>query len=462
MKTAQKVRVCVMSPYFLYLPASYAIATRCFGLLNAEEYELEEKQAWPHAMQSDDGVLQILSSGAREYENVWFALCDPTLLLKSEAAASFRSLRVIATIVSSSAFWAVNHNSRKCELLSELAQFEKIIAYRAGTTSHAIAKKILKHKATTDPATEIIEVDAGNEQMKFTESGEGTLMISPSVDDIEWLLRSDRNYHVMLEIGKTPEFSNLITTALLVRQEVIQDHPKLVQTLLTGIQLALNSIHEQHLDTLAFAKKSTLYGEYAEHALKRAIESNVIPHSIEVHKDAWFRAARNYYSSELEDVDDSELERKMQKAVEIYKCCIEPVIKLNKDARKEAKRVAQLSQEKRIIPTWLVVTNIVFIVLVVCGILSLVFGFTTEAIILAIAIFVGYISQHIVLQNKLGIGFISLSTFSHWISITLFSVGVDLLVRSLLLGIAPIMVGATFWLGTFRPKLEELAKSNSK
>jgi hypothetical protein len=459
MKTdIQEVQVCTMNPYFLYLPVSYAISNRCFGRLE-EGYNLVEKQAWPPVMKSDAGVLEILNSDDPEYSNVWFALCDPVELLKPENNLNFRGIRILAPVVCSWAFWAVNHKSKMCEFLSELAHFDNIIAYKTGTTSNRIAKTILSYKQNADPANFIIEVDSGNERRSFTNSKEGTIMISPEIDAIELLLNKHPKYKIVSKIGKMPEYSNTLTTVLLAREDIVCKHPKLVHSFLVGIQMALNAIHERDQALLEYARHSARDGESAASALDAATESNVIPMTIRVNSDSWFRAAEKYFQYSTPDLKSDQLEEKKRFASEVFKACAEPIDSIREIAIRESQEAARFAlkpdERKR---KWIAAGYIFFGSLLGVGLAALCFyGHGKEAAIAITTIASGWL-----LQQFVTIKLLSFHGICHWVAIvilgfSLMSMNGGYFDRGINIGL--LIAGLTFWLAIFSPRYEKSGKA---
>ena len=293
------VKILMMGRHFLYLPVYLAqFASPEFKKLPffgkvPSKYSVRATLPMRERDKSDAAVFKALMDAQLGASDIMFAVCDPTVLLENPD----KNARMAASLISSSAFWAVNHSRQNVKLLSDLAVFNQIICYGDKTTSNLIARRIVKgdtHK--------LLVVNSTDEIAKFESCGEGTLAISPELLKIANLIYGplgpeEKRAEIVLELCTTKEFSNVLTTALFTRSEVVEKHPELVTGVLTALQSALLAIHAGHPMVAACVRSNYEDAFRVEEALTIASNGNIFPETIQLRRDRWQRACEFYYIS---------------------------------------------------------------------------------------------------------------------------------------------------------------------
>jgi hypothetical protein len=322
------VRILVMDRHFLYLPLYIAqfdnskIGKRPFFGRVPSQYSIEVKPPSSGKSRSDGAVFDALMDARLGKSDIMFAACDPTVLL----ARPDKNALMAASLISTSAFWAVNHNARDVRLVSDLASFDRIICYGEKTTSNLIARRIVKKDTG-----KLRVVDSTDEIRALVEFGEGTMAISPELLKIANLVYGEsqegqpregqKRYEIVLELSTSKEFSNVLTTALFTRAEVVEQHPELVSGVLAALQSALIAIHSGHPMVAECAKYNYTDAYCVDEALDLARRSNVFPETIQVRRDRWQRACEFYHISNAiaEGRDKSTLTKaEERRAEELY------------------------------------------------------------------------------------------------------------------------------------------------
>ncbi len=312
------VRVLVMGRHFLYLPLYIAQADIAevgkapyFGMV-PERYAIEIKPPERKEDRTDAGVFDALMDARLGSSDIMFAACDPNVLLARPADDA----RMIASLVSSSAFWAVNHEDRAIQLVSDLNQFDRIICYGEKTTSNLIARRIARGR--TD---KLIKVEPLDEIGELEKEGPGALAISPELLTIAGLphaplKRGERRLKMVLNLCTCKEFSNVLTTALFTRAEVVDRHPELVSGLLAALQCSLVAIHSGNPKVVECVKHIYRDAYHREEALRMARESNVFPETIQVRPDRWQRACEFSYISHA--IAENRQKKELNKTEALY------------------------------------------------------------------------------------------------------------------------------------------------
>jgi hypothetical protein len=297
------VKILLMERHFLYLPlylAAFDFPEKnklpFYGKVPSQ-YNVELKVLPSRNGNSDAAIFEALMDArldsAYRQNDYMFCVCDPTVLI----AKPDKNALMAASLISSSAFWAINHKRDNIRLVSDLSTFDKIICYGEKTTSNLIAQRIVK--GSTD---KLQEVRPRDEVSILNELGEGELVITPEVLEVANLLHAElgpgqKRCEIVLELSTTKEFSNVLTTAFFTRSEVLEKHPQLVSGLLTALQLALNAIQGAHEIVANCVKHNFRDVEFLENALEITRRSYVFPETIEIRKDRWQRACEFYYIS---------------------------------------------------------------------------------------------------------------------------------------------------------------------
>lgn len=298
-KTEIKVEILVMDRHFLYLPLYLAQFDQpkidklpFFGMI-PPEYSVEVVIPQREINRTDAAVFDILMNDQSTSNDIMFAVCDPTVLL----ARQDKNALMAASIVSSSAFWAVNHDAKDVKLFSDLSSFERILCYGDKTTSNLIARRIARRDTN-----KLTVVQPTSEILALEQFGERTLAISPELLKIANLIYGplkpgEKRAQIVLELCTTKEFSNVLTTALFTRVDVIERHPKLVSGLLAALQRSLLAIHAGDPMVVECAKNNYSDAYHLTEALDIARNGNVFPETIHVRRDRWQRACEFYHSS---------------------------------------------------------------------------------------------------------------------------------------------------------------------
>ena len=295
------VEIRVMGRYFLYLPLYLAQFDKpesgkhsFYNEIPSQYSVMVKLPTSPLGTARNDGaVFKELMNSNLGNSDIMFAACDPAALL----AKPHKKALLAASLVSSSAFWAVNHDSARVRLLSDLSSFDRIICYGENSTSNLIARRIVKRNV--DKLCEVIP----DQELDCLESwGEGTVAITPELLKVANLVYGpqkdgEKPYEIVFELSTNKEFSNVLTTALFTRVEVVEHHPELVSGLLAAIQKALRDIQNEH-PIVKECVQSTFRDTFClNQAMAIASRSNVFPETIEVRRDGWQRAAEFYHIS---------------------------------------------------------------------------------------------------------------------------------------------------------------------
>lgn len=323
MQPPRRVKIIEMAHHFLYLPVHYAHHAKFFGCV-PDRYELSVEST---PSKTDRGAYRQLMSGAKSGDDyIGFAVADPAELLHDQDTQLSPPV-VLAGLITNSSFWAVDRRTHKIRFLRDLASFDKIIAFAEGTTSNGIAHRIYRD-ANKRPS--VRSVEPGKELTLLTSSPKGTMALTPDLLGIDKLLSDQADiYHVDLALGTTPEYNNVLVTALLSRADVVQEHPELVRGLLTAIQRAMLLVRFADPRVVKFAIDS--YGESEGRiagALRRAADAQVFPASIEVSQAHWLNAARAAADAAGRPYDDAEHDR----VGHLFRSAVEPYQVYAKDA----------------------------------------------------------------------------------------------------------------------------------
>lgn len=294
------VKILVMDRHFLYLPLYLAQFDHpdsgkipWFGEVPSK-YSIEITVPTRDTDRTDKAVFDALVDSRLASSDIMFAACDPNVLL----ARQDKNAMIAASLVASFAFWAVNHDPGDIRLVSELSSFDKILCYKPGTTSNMIARWIAK--LDTD------KLEVVNSRQEITEMenrGGRSLAISPEVLQIANSIygpldRNGKRTQIVLDLCNTKEFSNVLTTVLFTRSEVVEKYPDLVSGILTALQRALLAIHAEHPMVGECVRRAYRDAHRLDEALEIAKRGNVFPETIHVRHDRWQRACEFYYISQ--------------------------------------------------------------------------------------------------------------------------------------------------------------------
>jgi ABC-type nitrate/sulfonate/bicarbonate transport system substrate-binding protein len=315
-----KLKIVVFeSPIFLYLPLHYARQKNWFNFL-PPGYDIDITSS---VGKTDKSCFDMLMSEKSTYANIAFALADPTAILDHAPFGGQRRPAVIASMITNTAFWAVNHGALRSRDAFDLAKFEKIITFGPGTTSYGIASGILR-KSTRDVSSTIYHVDPKQELTTLLRETKGTVCLSPDILGIGEVLENNDGFEIELALGITPEFDNVLETALITRTDVLNEHGALVDALLKALQYALVMVRIQEPDVVQYAN-DYFRGKGEERvrsALNRAREANVYPTNIEVREASWMKAAEVAAHADAETFTP----KKRQEARDVFDSTIAPYI----------------------------------------------------------------------------------------------------------------------------------------
>jgi hypothetical protein len=288
----RRVHILQMGKHFLYLPLYFARQNQFFGYLPEDVHvEIDTCEAGTDAAT----YAQMMDETAASRDFV-MAVTDPIQVFQTPLNAR-RKPAVLATLVTNGAFWAVNHGTRTINGLRDLGAFERVIAFRPGTSSYNIAARIARESGTTTPLDQFIEVVApGKELLLLTDAkkGRGAVALSPDLLTIEDMTHSQRA-SVELALGGTPEYNDVLVTALVSYQEYVKDNKAVVEAIVKGLQKALLMTRLKHPDVIKFAGDYFTFGEHVSGAVTKALQAEVFPLSVSVAQAHWMHAAKAYF-----------------------------------------------------------------------------------------------------------------------------------------------------------------------
>ncbi len=328
---AKAVHVSQMGKHFLYLPFYFALENDFFGHIPSEyrEYRIEND----FRPSTDVQAYDFMMSSRPENENVLFALTDPIQVLRTPKDASDPPVILVSLIINA-AFWAVNHGSVKVKFLRDLASFDKLISFAKGTTSYGIASRIYLEGAKSQKKTDfIVPVERGQELTKLVEfDGNGTAVaLSPDLLKIEHTLKNHRDCHLELALGRTPEYSSVMVTALLTKRSVVTEHRKLISGMLSGLRQALIDVQNEESTVIKFAGGYfTGARRVVSQAIRSANDAQVYPSDITISEPHWMNAVRAHTEANARTWGV----RARNEALAYYNLCVKPFGDLLVEARR--------------------------------------------------------------------------------------------------------------------------------
>lgn len=293
-----------MDKHFLYLPLYYARDRNWFGLIPEKRYGLSIYEM--AGRRSDKGAVKALLDPSSENEHVHFAICDPAAAIGSRGATQAQRPVVLGSLITNASFWAIDTESITVNSLGDLAKYDRIISFPQGSTSFAIARQACCSAGLGDPAIKQkikpvrpgLELTALMQAVRLNRSSEQkAVALSPNLFGIDRLLYDHTMYSIDLELGTTTEYSNVLVTALLSRQDVVDDHPELVSGLLKALQVALIHIqggdHPSYTNDAIVEYGSQTFGDdqvRVRSALERAMNGYVFPPTVIISPAQWRRS----------------------------------------------------------------------------------------------------------------------------------------------------------------------------
>jgi len=354
-KDQKKMEIVIMDNHFLYLPLFYAQSKDFFGHV-PEGYSIEIITSPAH---TDVAAYKMLmDTSSRKNTSVNFAIADPTTVL-SHPATYDATPAILAAMISNTAFWAVDRNSHTVIKPQDLATFQNIIAFQPGTTSYSIAQRIFKD-ANKSPS--IIQVNP-NQELIALQKSTNTVALSPDILSIDKLIHEEEKFHIDLELATTQEFQNVFMTALISRQDVVDQHRSMIVGLLKALQLSLLLVRAQAPDLLKFAEQRfPLAKDRVESALNRASKAHVFPLSIEVSLVTWMNAAKLYYESIPAGFDHPNQEN----ARLVFKHAVQPYLALSREAVSDL--YSRFTEPAKTEPLWPKVLRLSLVVVLCLGV----------------------------------------------------------------------------------------------
>jgi hypothetical protein len=313
-----------MGQHFLYLPTFYAVHEKFFGYLPAG-VELEKH---PAPRRSDDSVFDMLMDiHAAQHLQVLFAICDPAVLLKPRRTLGPTPV-LLGGLVTNLAFWAIDTGRQATRSFADLGDFDKIISFPNGSTSHGIASRVARSSRSN---IKIVEVQPGDELSRLEEvAGEekSTVALTPDVLGWQALLSRRREFNVEIELAKTPEYFGVLATGLFTRSDVLHDNRDVCIGVARGVQEALVRLHLRDPKVIAYAAEAhDTTEERARRAIETAIDSHVFPFSLEITQAHWMRTAECAFASAGLDFDQS----KRDEAQAVFRQSLEPFIPIARE-----------------------------------------------------------------------------------------------------------------------------------
>lgn len=318
----KRVRIATPGEHFLYLPLYYAVeGSNGFGLL-PPQYTLVLESCNPTSGKpySDDLCYEMLVNTRKaDWHDVLFSLCDPVSILAQGGRYPDARPVVLGAVVTNTAFWAVDRRVKKpIRILSDLTVFDRILCFEPGTTSYRIAERI---RQSSRKEVELVVVEMGKEVLGLPGRPQGTVALSPDIMKIGDLLASKQEFEIAFHLSRTQEYSNILVTALISRQDVVKEHRELTDALLAALQRALLLVRYEDERVVAFASGKFIRDKSViERSLRDANESHVIPPSLEVTLPQWQSTVRMY----AEATGKAYTKAKRREAVDTYREYVEP------------------------------------------------------------------------------------------------------------------------------------------
>lgn len=397
-KDARKVKIVVMDYHFLYLPLFYAQHKAFFGYI-PENYQIEITRSAEH---TDVATFEMLmDTSSAKNARVDFAVADPSAILSRPTFAD-PAPAILAALISNTAFWAVDRKSHTIITPQDLATFQNIIAFHPGTTSYAIAQRIFK-SANKTPSIKSVHPQ---QELVALQDSKNTVALSPDILGIDALIFEKHQYNIDLALGTTQEFQNVFMTALLSRQDVVEEHRDLVVGLIKALQWSLMLVKAQAPDLLAYAE--TRFGEPQErikNALHLAAKSQVFPLTVEVSSVTWMNAAQIYYDSTPAGYGLDQ----QKNARHLFQHVVQPYLALSRSAVNEL--YSQFSAPSKTESLWLRALRLSLVVLLCLGAGLILQQWSDWK---AVVVFVVCTLLAIVLEMWLKLRRASLTWYSHW------------------------------------------------
>ncbi len=334
MKTLQILQ---QERHFLYLPLYYAHHMDYFGYIPAAKIEIVNSSE--HV---DEAVYnRLMSPHIHRNDKVAFAVVDPAYALRNPQVGHLTSA-ILGGLITNAAFWAVDRSHRRLTHLEELSSYDKIISFKPGSTSYGIAKRIFGNRTNGDE--NIIKVDPGRELIALTQNPPGTIALSPDILEITYLTVNPV-YSVEMTLGTTPDYSNVLVTAIVSRKDIIENYREVAFGLIKALQHSLIHIKLGLASVEIFAHEYFLKeSEVVRTALNAAAAAQVYPSDLGITETNWLQAARAAAYTDGASFD-AEAERR---ARECYNMIVTPYEEIPRRAWQEV--LTNWSPEPAVIP----------------------------------------------------------------------------------------------------------------
>jgi hypothetical protein len=331
-----------MEKHFLYLPIYFAESREFFGFLPPGTKVVIDSCD----KHTDSATYDQLMDESPRYRDLAMAITDPIQVFRTPLQ-SRRKPAVLATLVTNAAFWAVNHGTYQINGFRDLGIFDRVIAYAPGTTSHNIAKRIGRDSGNAKQSIEV--VDPGNELLLLSDKVKGANAVALSPDLLFIEVMKGNGASIELALGKTPEYNDVLVTALLTTNEFVAANPEVVQGIVNGIQRALLMTRRRDDAVLGFARDYFQFADKAEGAVATAVEADVFPLSVKVAQPHWTNAAKAYHEAISQGAAWSKVDEK--NALDYYQACVQPYETIAERATETGSALSKPVAKQR--PKWI-------------------------------------------------------------------------------------------------------------
>jgi hypothetical protein len=356
----RSIHILQMDKHFLYLPIYFAERHEFFGFLPAGTKVVIDSCD----KHTDIATYDQMMDEAPRYRDFAMAITDPIQVFRTPLQSK-KKPAVLATLVTNAAFWAVNHGTHPISGFRDLGAFDRVIAYGPGTTSHNIAKRIARDSGNASQSIEV--VDPGNELLLLTDKvkGANAVALSPDLLYIEEMVSNGAS--IELALGKTPEYNDVLVTALVSTKEFVAENQAVVQGIMNGIQRALLMTRRKDSEVLGFARDYFYFADRAEGAVNKAVESDVFPLSVKIAQSHWTNAAKAYHEANRHGASWSKADEK--NALDYYQVCVQPYEGIAEYATENVLAAPQAEPTRS--PKWAEVLSYALPALVTIGITAL-------------------------------------------------------------------------------------------
>jgi NitT/TauT family transport system substrate-binding protein len=264
----EKVTIAQFGHVFLYLPL-YVAKEKGYFAENGLDITLVSTGG-------DDKTFAAVASGSAQY-----GVADP--VFTAIAREQGRGGKVVASLVNGVPFWGVtfDKNQRTIENAAGFAGL-RIATYPSPSTNYAVMNETLKNQGQPVKAT--IVPGAFGTLLALLKSGQAD--IAMELEPVASIAASEGGTVVYSAARKYGDFA---FTGITVSDDYLAKNPKQVQAVVNSIAKALAYVRSDFEGALAVAKKefSDVPEPVLRSALKRVLDDNVIPQSVELSEAAW-------------------------------------------------------------------------------------------------------------------------------------------------------------------------------